>query len=214
MIVTQVPMDNEFLSNCYLVRDEKTGQCALVDPGGFTDGVKLVSETEKDNLKYILLTHGHFDHILGVPHAKKITGALIAIGKDDAACLESREKNLMDTFEVDADLYPCKADILLEDGDTVRIGESELKVMSAPGHSKGGVIFIDEDSRSIFSGDTLFYSTVGRTDTYGGDDLKLRETLKRIIALDGDYTVYPGHGPETVLSHERTRNIYIRRMSR
>ena len=214
MKITSVPMDNEFLSNCYLLKDEATGLCAVVDPGGFTDGVRETAYGEKDNLKYILLTHGHFDHILGVPHVARVTGAEIAIGREDSDCLSSRETNLMNTFSVDADLYPCKADILLEDGDEIRIGESVIKVMASPGHSRGGVIFIDEESRSVFSGDTLFFSTVGRTDTYGGDDEKLKQSISRILNLEGDYDIYPGHGPKTTLSRERTRNIYVRRMFR
>ncbi len=214
MIITSLSTGNESLSNCYLLTDEKTGKCALVDPGGFLYEVKEAAEKESDNLEYILLTHGHFDHILGVPHIKELTGAQIAIGKGDSDCLSSRETNLMDTFGVNAELYPCRADILLEDGDEIRIGESTLKVMSCPGHSRGGVIFIDGESRSIFSGDTLFFSTVGRTDTFGGDDRMLFASLKRILELEGDYDIYPGHGPVTTLSHERVRNIYIRRMFR
>ena len=120
----------------------------------------------------------------------------------------------MDTFDVDAELYPCEADILLNDGDEIHIGDSTLKVLSAPGHSRGGVIYIDEDSRSIFSGDTLFYSTVGRTDTFGGSEDKLKESIGKILSLEGEYDIYPGHGPYTTLSHERVRNIFIRRMYR
>ena len=214
MKVTKVRINNESLSNCYLLIDEKTGYSAMVDPGGFLDEVIETAEREKNNIKYILLTHGHFDHLLGAPLVKDVTGAPIAIGKGDEKCLESKVENLMVRFGVEAYFVPLKPDIVLYDGDEITIGESKLKVMATPGHSKGGVVYIDEESRSIISGDTLFYSTVGRTDNIGASDEELTESLRKLISLDGDYTVYPGHGPETSLSRERVRNIYIRRMNR
>lgn len=214
MKITKVNINNESLSNCYLLTDEKTGYSAMVDPGGFLDEVIETAEREKSNIKYILLTHGHFDHLLGAPLVKEVTGSPIAIGKGDEKCLESKEANLMKKFGVEAFFVPVNPDIILKDGDEITIGESIIKVMATPGHSKGGVVFIDEESRSIISGDTLFYSTVGRTDNVGASDEELAESLRKLIAFEGDYTVYPGHGPETTLSHERVRNIYIRRMNR
>ncbi len=214
MKITRVNIYNEALSNCYLLTDEKTGYSAMVDPGGFLDEVIETAERETSNIKYILLTHGHFDHLLGAPLVKEVTGAPIAIGKGDEKCLESKEANLMIKFGVEAHFVPVKPDIILNDSDEITIGESKIKVMATPGHSKGGIVFIDEESRSIISGDTLFYSTVGRTDNIGASSEELTESLRRLISLDGDYSVYPGHGPETTLSHERVRNIFIRRMNR
>ena len=214
MKITRINIYNEALSNCYLLTDEKTGYSAMVDPGGFLDEVIETAERETSNIKYILLTHGHFDHLLGAPLVKEVTGAPIAIGKGDEKCLESKEANLMIKFGVEAHFVPVKPDILLNDSDEITIGESKIKVMATPGHSKGGIVFIDEESRSIISGDTLFYSTVGRTDNIGASSEELTESLRRLISLDGDYSVYPGHGPETTLSHERVRNIFIRRMNR
>ena len=214
MRIQRVNINNESLSNCYLLTDEETGYSAMVDPGGFLDEVVETAEREKGNIKYILLTHGHFDHLLGAPLVKDVTGASIAIGKGDEICLESKEANLMLRFGVEAYFVPVKPDIVLNDGDEISIGKSKIKVIATPGHSKGGVVFIDEESRSIISGDTLFYSTVGRTDNFGASEEELTESLRKLIALDGDYTVYPGHGPETLLSRERVRNIFIRRMNR
>ena len=117
-------------------------------------------------------------------------------------------------FEVQAPLIHSKPDRELEDGDEISLGETVLRVMSTPGHSKGSVLFIDEKDRIIISGDTLFRSTVGRTDAIGGSETELKESMEKIISLEGDYDIYPGHGPMTTLSHERVRNIFIRRMGR
>ncbi len=214
MIIEQIPMDSDVLSNSFILKDEKTGACAIADPGGCTEGLVEAVEREKDNIKYILLTHGHFDHILALPFVKEKTNALVAIGEGDAICLKSRVYNLMERFNVDAPFTETEPDIILKDGDKIKIGESEITALSVPGHSAGGFVFVDEDGRNIITGDTLFRSTVGRTDGIGGSDEELRKSLVKLISLDGDYDIYPGHGPKSELSHERVRNIYIRRMNK
>ena len=167
-----------------------------------------------EDVKYVIMTHGHFDHILGVPHIKNEMDVISAIHEDDEICLRDPDMNLMNPFYKSPDFIPSHADMTFRDGDVIRLGETELTVMHTPGHSRGSVCFIDFASRIIFSGDTLFYSTVGRTDTLGGNPAQMDESLRRLIELEGDFTVYTGHGPQTTLSHERVRNIYIRRMNR
>lgn len=214
MKIIKIMPEYENLSNMYLLIDEDTNEAALVDPGCFLDNAhKTISESGAQ-IKYILLTHGHFDHILGAYGAKKETGAQVVINGEDEICLSSEEENLMTDFNIDYDLKPMKADILAEDGLIIKIGNSELQVMHTPGHSAGGVCYINHKDKFIMSGDTLFYSTVGRTDKGRASAVELAASLKRIISLDGNYKVYPGHGPETELDHERTRNIFIRRVGR
>ncbi|MBO4342845.1 MAG: MBL fold metallo-hydrolase [Clostridia bacterium] len=214
MKVDIVDLNIPDLANCWLLTDEATGKAALVDIGWYTDELDEFIRRNKIDVEYILLTHGHFDHIMGAAKAKEATGARVLIHKDDNICLTDKKYNLMDDFGVTAPLYPCEADIIADDGIAVNIGESEITVMHTPGHSAGSVIFIDKKGRNIISGDTLFYSTVGRTDKIGSSTEALADSLRKIIALDGDYTIYPGHGPVTSLSHERVRNIFIRRMDR
>lgn len=214
MKVVKIKPEYENLSNMYLLIDEDTNEAALVDPGCFLDNAHKAIEESGAKIKYILLTHGHFDHILGTYNAREETGAQVVINKEDEICLSSEEENLMVDFDIDYDLAHMKADILAQEGQIFRIGNSEIEVMLTPGHSAGGVCYINHKDKFIMSGDTLFYSTVGRTDKGRADAAELTASLKRIIALEGNYKVYPGHGPETELDHERTRNIFIRRVGR
>lgn len=215
MKVIQIIPEYESMSNMWLAVDEATNEAAVIDLGCFLGNAHKAFADSGATVKYALMTHGHFDHILGVAHAKQELDITSAIHQADAQCLSSSEWNLMDAFGVDhRDFIPIKSDVELKDGDIINIGESELQVMHTPGHSRGSVCFINHKDRIIFSGDTLFFSTVGRTDTLGGDIEEMKTSLKRLLALEGDYDIYPGHGPVTTLSHERVRNIFIRRMDR
>ncbi|NLA77721.1 MAG: MBL fold metallo-hydrolase, partial [Clostridiales bacterium] len=154
----------EMGSNSYILIDEKSGEGAVIDVGSFSSELQTaISQSGMKRLKYILLTHGHFDHILGVYDIKqKYPDAEIAIHREDAMCLSDPEESLASTG---AHIQkPVCADILLEDGDIIRLGESQLRVMHTPGHTMGGVCYIFESEHTIFSGDTLFCRTVGRTD--------------------------------------------------
>ena len=202
------------MANSYLAVDEKTGQAALIDPGCFMDNAVNAIKDSGADVRYVLLTHGHFDHILGLHEAKKITGAKIVIHPDDEICLRDTAVNLMEQFGVNYPLTPESADIYANDGDKIQIGETVFEVLHTPGHTPGGVCYINRKDNVIFSGDTLFCSTVGRTDNPGGDIVKMKESLGRILLLDGNFSVYPGHGPSTELDRERTHNIFIRRMNR
>ncbi|MBR6939636.1 MAG: MBL fold metallo-hydrolase [Clostridia bacterium] len=211
-----IPVTPEYsdLANMFLAVDEASGEAAVIDPGCYLDNLKNAIADSKADVRYLLITHGHFDHILGVPHIKNEMDVISAIHEDDEICLRDPDMNLMNTFYKSPDFIPSHADMTFRDGDVIRLGETELTVMHTPGHSRGSVCFIDFASRIIFSGDTLFYSTVGRTDTLGGNPAQMDESLRRLIELEGDFTVYTGHGPQTTLGHERVRNIYIRRMNR
>lgn len=194
-------------ANCYILTDGETGVSAVIDPGCWNSELKSAVAGLK--IEYILLTHGHFDHILGVSGLKEYTGAKVAIHKADSDCLKNETKSLC-AWEHPGEQIHVNADILLSDGDIINIGNTKLKVLSTPGHTKGGVCYIDECDRLIFSGDTLFCLTAGRTDFPGGSTKELFESLKKLKKLDGDYTVYTGHNRSTTLNYERTHNRYMR----
>lgn len=195
------------LANCHIVTDEATGLTAAIDPGGYSGELeKLLNGLD---VRYILLTHGHFDHILGVPQLKERTEAKVAVHRADAGCLSSGEKSLA-LWEVPGMQKPVEADILLEDGDIIALGESRLRVLHTPGHTGGSVCYIEDSAHVIFSGDTLFSLTAGRTDLPGGDESALLASLKKLKALKGDYRIYTGHNRSTALNFERAHNPYLR----
>ena len=211
MIIRRLDTGYGMMANTYLLLDEKSGEAAVIDPGLFTGEVE--SAAGEYNIKYILLTHGHFDHIIGAYALRQATGAAAAIHTLDAPCLYDSKKSLADDVERITQ-QPFNADVLFNDGDCFYLGENEIKVMHTPGHTQGSVCFIIESERTILTGDTLFCLTVGRTDFAGSSAKALVESVKKLIALDGDYRVLPGHNRETTLESERIRNRFIRHMLR
>lgn len=190
-------------NNCYLITDEKSGEAALID---CTEDSEKMREFMGDaDLKYILLTHGHFDHIGGVQGIKEMTGARSVISEEDAPMLESGKLSLA-AFCGEHQVNST-ADIMVSDGDVITLGESEIKVMLTSGHTKGGVCYICDDK--LFTGDTLFYCSCGRTDFPGGSGIEIIASLKRLADLEGDYIVYPGHDRQSTLDFERKNNPYM-----
>lgn len=211
--ITEIRLEHEIFSNCYLLVDEATGAAAVVDPGWYGDAIKNALKAANADLQYILLTHGHFDHISGVYGLKKDTGARVIIHEMDGECLLDPNKSLA-AGNLPENPKPTQADISVVDGDVISLGESRIKVMHTPGHTPGSVCYILENERVILSGDTLFCRTVGRTDFLGGSTADMDASIRRLIALDGDYRVLPGHNRETTLNSERICNHWIRRMNR
>ncbi len=194
--------DDGFVTNTYIVTDEETGETAVVDPSLSEES--LADEVKDKKVKYILITHGHYDHIGGVNFLKEKTGATVVIHKDDEEMLSDSKKNYGDSLE------PIYADVLVEDGSKLTLGNAEFNVLHTPGHTKGGVCYIFNEDRVMFSGDTLFKLTAGRTDLYGGDARTELRSLAKISDLEGDYKVYPGHDDSTTLDFERQYNRYLR----
>lgn len=197
-------------ANCYIVTDEASGLSAVIDAGDFNES--LIEKIKDKNVKYIMLTHGHYDHMLGVYDLKQYTGAEVLIHKADADCLFDEKRSLAYYSFAPGAQKPLTADRLLDEGDIITLGEAEFKVLHTPGHTSGSVCFLDEKDGVMFTGDTLFCLTCGRTDLPTGDDAEMFHSLKRLKELDGDYTVYTGHNRSTTLSAERARNRYMRRI--
>ena len=192
-------MDN----NCSLIIDE-TNQSALVDCNEFSQ--KMIDMIGDTDLKYILLTHGHFDHIIGVKSVKEKYGAQVVISKEDEPMLNSSKLSL--AVFCNAPQNNVDADIIVKDGDEITLGEIKIKVMATPGHTSGSVCYIAENC--IFSGDTLFYCSCGRTDFPSGSPEQMMSSLQKLKALDGDYKVYTGHNNLTTLDFERKNNPYMK----
>ncbi len=193
-------------ANSYLLVDRDTKNAALVDPGGDAPGLISAIREHDVTVTAILLTHGHFDHILALDKIKEHTGAKVYIHRADNICLGNTAYSLMslvgrsDTFE--------DADVLLEDGDEIAVGNSKISVMHTPGHTAGSVCYITD--AGIISGDTLFCESIGRTDFPGGDYDEIDASIRKLYKVEGDAKIYPGHGSATTLSHERLYNPFVR----
>ncbi len=196
-------------TNGYLFWDEETHDAFFIDPGGKTKDVKNFLEKNNLNLKMILLTHGHIDHIAGVHELVPLVGDNIYIGKNDAHMLKNPSRELQALLEVNCDgLENFKT---VEEGNVLDFPGYKIKILETPGHTEGSVCFLITDNNKheiLISGDTLFAQSVGRTDLEGGDSLKLENSLKRLAEFHDGLRVLPGHGPDTSIGEERELNPY------
>lgn len=178
--------------------------CVVIDPANSGKVMSFLSSRGLC-LKAILLTHGHFDHIMGVSRLREQTGARVYINKLDAAALGDNSASLASMIGVKVD--PSEVDAFVEDGMTITEAGVTFRAIHTPGHTKGGVCYIVEDEKVVFSGDTLFRMSYGRTDLPGGDSAELFDSIiYRLFTLKGDYRVLPGHERETTLDFERRNN--------
>lgn len=196
---------------CYVAWDE-TGTCVFIDPGCYGDReLQRLKDFVADNQLHpakILLTHGHFDHILGVEDVAR-TWAI------DAWIHPADHEQMVRSGEWCAQLglafKPYSGTLHdIADGDIISFGETELKVIETPGHTQGGVCFLCEKEQVLFAGDTLFAGSIGRTDHPGGDyDQLIASIDHKLMSLDGDIKVLPGHGPATSIGYERATNPFL-----
>lgn len=193
-------------SNCYLAWDAETLEAAVIDPGG--EGSKIIAQARKRslNVRLILNTHGHGDHIAANAEVKDEFDALILISQAEAPLLSDSVLNLSAAYGFSVTSPP--PDGLLAPGERVTVGGIELEVLDTAGHSPGGVSFYTEGA--VFTGDTLFFGSVGRWDLPGGDEsLLLSNIRKNLLTLPDDTTVYPGHGQTTTIGVEKRYNPFL-----
>lgn len=197
-------------ANCYIV-DVGNGKCIVIDPG--FDGRSIFSQIERQGLSLhsVLFTHMHFDHIMGVNELQSLLDRPVPmyIHKDDRYGLNEGSINLSSmaygySYSVLGEVTP------IENGELLPFGEICLEAVHTPGHTPGSVCYHEKSEKVIFSGDTLFKGTIGRTDFPGGDISEMTDSLSLLASLDCDITLYPGHGDKTTIAYERKTNPYLR----
>lgn len=193
-------------NNMYLVMDEKSHDAVLIDTPQDIPELKKVVDELGANVKYILITHGHFDHIMGLNSLKKTLNAPAVICKDDLV-ISDNVNEFTRLFGV-PDIVPPTYEKFVKDGDVLDVGDMQIKVIQTPGHTEGGVCYLIDEN--LFSGDTLFKQSVGRTDLFGGNLEKIRHSVKEVLfKLDENIKVFPGHGPITTIAYEKKYNEII-----
>lgn len=195
--------------NTYVLKDEETKEAVLIDVGGSFETIKNDLDKEGYSIKYILNTHGHFDHVLGELEVQQnYQNIPIYINKDDVSHF-SRLEQEMQMFGFSTSVPPLNPTQFIDESTQLTIGNYEIKVLSTPGHSKGSLTFYVDNK--LFTGDALFYRSIGRTDFYDGDFDELITSIKeKIFTLPDDTTVYPGHGPSTTILDEKKYNQYLK----
>jgi len=195
------------MSNCYIVWDEKVKQGAIIDPGDDADNILKVVKELGVEIKYILATHGHFDHVGGVASLRQNLNAEFLAHEKDFFFIEDG-KNAANRWNVDIE-QPPKPDRFIEDGEKIKVGGFELEVLHTPGHSPGGISFLND--RMVFCGDTLFQGNIGRTDFRQGSFEELANSIKtKLYTLPDDTICYTGHGPVTTIGDEKRFNAFVR----
>lgn len=191
--------------NCYVAHDPVTGDAMVVDPGDEPGRIMDVIGESSLRVRYLVCTHAHFDHVGAIPELKRLTGAKIAIHRDERP-VYAAAKGFGRVWGFEIDDLP-EPDLLMTEGDKVLLGAIVFNVLHTPGHSPGCICLHAENV--LFSGDTIFAGSVGRTDFPGGSPELLRKSFHRILGLPPETQIYPGHGPSSTVEIERKENFFI-----
>ncbi|MFD3156428.1 MBL fold metallo-hydrolase [Haloimpatiens sp. FM7330] len=191
-----------YAANCYIVVDEKTKEAVVLDPGGDVEDIYSFIQSKNAKVKYILLTHGHRDHTDGVDELKSLVNAPVCINEKDEKLMKSGEYMF-------GKLKDGKADILLKENDIIEFGDNlKIKCIETPGHTPGGMSFAI--GNVVFTGDSLFSLSIGRTDFPGGDSYTLINSIKtKLFTMSDDTIVYPGHSMGTSIGREKENNPFF-----
>lgn len=194
-----------YQTNCYLVHEGEGTEAFIIDPAGDFEKIDKIITENKLDLKYIILTHGHGDHIGAVEELREKYSSKVMIHKDDEYMLKDSEINLSARMSGGIEIEP---DEVFVDNQTLKVGSLELKFIHTPGHTQGSSCVLVKSV--LFSGDTLFLNSIGRTDLAGGDKNKIISSIKeKLLILPTDVRVYPGHGPTTTINNEILKNPFF-----
>ncbi|MGH9437493.1 MAG: MBL fold metallo-hydrolase [Terriglobia bacterium] len=198
--------------NCSILGDENTGEAVVIDPGDDIDRVREVLSRRRLKVKYIVATHAHIDHVGGIKKLQQATGAAVLMHDADLPLYQNLATQAEWLGVAAPD--PATVDQFLKEGDVLSAGSLQLEVLVTPGHSPGSVsLYLPGDEARLFSGDTLFRGSIGRTDLWGGDHGRILRSLQELLRRFPDETpVFPGHGPSTVIGEERESNPFLQGM--
>lgn len=193
-------------TNCYIVYDDKTKKAIVIDPADSFDKIKNKINMLGVEVEYIIITHAHIDHIMALDDLKGYTNAKIVINANEAPFLNDAVNNLANHFS--ACSPKSKPDVLINDGDNITLENMVLKFIHTPGHTSGGMCILIGDD--LFSGDTLFNMSIGRTDFYGGNfEYEINSIKNKLLPLGDNIKVYPGHGESTTIGFEKRNNMFL-----
>ena len=194
-------------TNCYIIVEESKKRALIVDPGGDADRIMNKIKELQVSVDAILLTHGHFDHMLAADALREKYQVKVYLGQDDSELIKNPMENVSGMFGKPISTH---ADVVLQDGQVLELAGFEIKVLATPGHTKGGVCYYIEKESVAFSGDTIFQASVGRSDFPTGSGASLSKSIReKIFTLPEDTQLFPGHGDSTVVSYEKKYNMFV-----
>ena len=201
-------MVGKLAANCFIVGDQESKRGIVIDPGSEAEQIMKRIDMLEYKIDFIVLTHGHFDHVGGAVKLKALTGAEIVIHHLDEEMIENPDLNCSSSMV--GEQVAFKPDRTVGDRDIIMAGRYKGQIMHTPGHTPGGICIYFDEAKEVFVGDTLFFGSVGRTDLPGGSRKSLIESLQtKLMKLDDDVAVHTGHGSSTTIGFERRKNPYI-----